>query len=123
MSAECYLYCIEANCDPCAVKVGVSSDPDKRLRQLQTGSAHHLSIARLWPMESREVALSIEADIHLILAPREMCGEWFAVNPESASGAAILAGIARQGAVDEIDHGRRLRRICTELREAYEARA
>lgn len=73
-----YIYIISN--DQGYIKVGVSKDPTKRLRQLQTGNEHTLSL--LFTEEfncARNHLLKIEKQIHrtLSLKAEDHRGEWF----------------------------------------------
>ena len=74
------------------VKVGASDDPLKRLRSLQTGNPHPLALH----MSIRAPnAAGAERDLHTMLVPHRMCGEWFNVSPwDVLDKIAEMAGIA-----------------------------
>ena len=54
------------------IKIGVSSDPRVRLRQVQTGSPHEVWIMGVWPD-----CPYTEEEIHQMFADYRMRGEWF----------------------------------------------
>lgn len=56
-------------------KIGYSTDPDVRLRQLQTGSAIRLGFSCVVPG-----TMSIEAAMHKYLSSERAHGEWFHLN-------------------------------------------
>lgn len=73
-----YLICSEidgALRGPC--RVGISSDPDKRLRQVQTGSPHKLTVAFALTLWDRKFAQRVEAAFHACYSDARMNGEWF----------------------------------------------
>lgn len=65
------------------VKIGFSQNPEKRLRQLQTGHAEKLI---LWHAEKvlHESVRSAEQAIHAQIAYRRCVGEWFDISVEEA---------------------------------------
>ena len=69
-----YLYIIT---DGENAKVGKSDNPEKRLKELQTGNANHLSLVLTFPVPSDKV-FSIEKQCHDELRLHfEKRGEWF----------------------------------------------
>lgn len=71
MSGTRYVYAIQAGS---RFKVGWSSDPERRRRDLQTGQPETLVIAAVWPDPD---ATKIERLMHSILDPYRVRGEWF----------------------------------------------
>lgn len=63
------------------VKIGISSDAASRLRQLQTGNPHRLSILHLSSVQG-DIAEKVEAACHKLLMEMRMEGEWFGVDVE-----------------------------------------
>lgn len=57
-----------------AFKIGFSSDPEYRLKQLQTANPHVLCL--LWSME-RQDAVKLEKHLHVKFNKHKMTGEWF----------------------------------------------
>ena len=70
-----YLYFI-TNKDS-AVKIGVSRDPRKRLKQLQTGNHTPLKIKKLVKLKSRSEAYKLEAELHQKFKNKKILNEWF----------------------------------------------
>jgi hypothetical protein len=68
---ETYLYFIEA-VGLKRVKIGVSKDPEERLKQLQTGSPISLSMVAKCPGD-----VNIERSLHKKLSEYRVDGEWF----------------------------------------------
>lgn len=58
-------------------KIGVTTDIDRRLAEMQTGNAYTLKCTGLIPCESREQAFRLERHIHHKLRHLWMSGEWF----------------------------------------------
>jgi Meiotically up-regulated gene 113 len=54
------------------VKVGFSSNPSRRLKQLQTGSSEELILIATCPGDRRR-----EIQLHQWLSPQRKRGEWF----------------------------------------------
>lgn len=65
------------------LKIGISANPEKRLRQLQTGQDKQL---RLFHIEETIAGYPrfMEGFIHSNLAPKRIKGEWFDVAVEDA---------------------------------------
>ena len=59
------------------VKIGVSNEIKKRLKQLQTSNAEKLTIAYTLPMDSRLQAYYIEKSLHAVYKKIRKQGEWF----------------------------------------------
>ena len=72
-----YIYIIK-NLDSNNLKVGVGSDPLKRLKQLQTGSDSELSLVYTSFLCSN--AFNLENDIHNYFKEFHVRGEWFKVS-------------------------------------------
>lgn len=76
----CYVYLICSEIDgqlvgPC--KVGISDRPEKRLKQVQTGSPRKLVIGFAFRLFSRRFAQVVEGAFHAGHAEHRMQGEWF----------------------------------------------
>lgn len=69
-----YVYVIK-NKDRC--KVGVSGDPSRRLKQLQTSNPDKLTLASSVLMSSKQQAYYIESYIHDKFKRYKIRGEWF----------------------------------------------
>jgi hypothetical protein len=68
-------------------KIGYSIDPDKRLRELQTGCPERLTLYKKYGFAIRSRAKYMEKKLHLSLAHKYKffrVGEWFHVSPEKA---------------------------------------
>lgn len=59
------------------LKIGISNNPESRLRTLQTSNARPLEIIHVIPTHSKESALSLEGQLHDRLAEHRLSGEWF----------------------------------------------
>lgn len=66
------------------VKIGVSSDPVRRIKQLNTGSAVKIVLIGFFVCGSWLIARILEATVHAALAAWRLNGEWFDVSPETA---------------------------------------
>lgn len=78
-----YIYIISN--DQGYIKVGVSKHPEKRLKQLQTGNEHQLTLLFTEEFEcSRKQVLHIEKLIHKELRrlTTKMIGEWFKLDTD-----------------------------------------
>ena len=77
-----YLYVIAASPEgPC--KIGFSANPEKRVRQLQTGHAYLLKLQYSQVVPNHE-ARRIEKQIHRTIGYRRSQGEWFSVTVDEA---------------------------------------
>ena len=62
-------------------KIGVSNDPKRRLRALQTGNPHPLTLLRAFKCSTMS-AYRAEAAIHQHLAASRRKGEWFEIDTD-----------------------------------------
>lgn len=64
------------------IKVGVSSNPESRVKSLQTGNPNKITIiARVW----EDNATQAEAYFHSKFSNQKSIGEWFEINDSIAS--------------------------------------
>src|SRR5262245_38436826 len=70
-----YVYVIHA-AGTNRIKLGVSEQPLKRLRELQTGSPYQLRLIAQWPGNRL-----LETTLHERLGAYRVSGEWFEVPP------------------------------------------
>lgn len=75
---ECFVYVISID-DLGLSKIGISDNPNKRLRQLSTGSPFRMRVALTISLPDREMALAVESAFHKEVGPRRLNGEWFEV--------------------------------------------
>jgi hypothetical protein len=66
------------------VKIGISKDPYKRLKELQTGNPFELALFAFAWVGSYTAARTLELAVHVALAPFRLVGEWFGITPEDA---------------------------------------
>lgn len=59
------------------VKIGYTSDLDKRMRDMQTGSPHKLFLITAFPMQSEAQGKAFEKNLHYICRKGRYRGEWF----------------------------------------------
>ena len=78
-----FLYIICEGKDATSVKIGFSVDPDKRVRQLQTGHASPLVVFYREEVEAGQIR-ALEKIVHRLLSHRRQKGEWFSLNPSDA---------------------------------------
>lgn len=77
-----YIYVIASSeTGPC--KIGRSSDPDRRLKQLQTGHAVKLRVFYREEITDNLVS-KMERIIHKAIGIKRMSGEWFSITPHDA---------------------------------------
>lgn len=63
------------------IKIGYSKDPQKRLKQLQTGHPKKLGLEGWKVCETEEEARAIEHSIHKFFEKNRTNGEWFKLTP------------------------------------------
>jgi len=61
------------------IKVGVTDNVHKRMKQLQTGNPKELMLVMRFECNDRRHAFTLEKTIHETLEGRRLCGEWFEV--------------------------------------------
>lgn len=71
-----YIYVIT---DGLHSKIGISVNPERRLKSLQTGSAKPLRLLRMYEVSTRRKALKIEKQLHRMFwqSRCRINGEWF----------------------------------------------
>ncbi|REF72369.1 GIY-YIG nuclease family protein [Paracoccus versutus] len=112
MNADTYVYVIAAEGD-CHTKIGIAYQPEKRLRQIQTGNPYFLYIARQWGPMPRSQAEKMEVRLHEFFGDFSIRGEWFFVNADEISafvsvamtGSADDAATARERLFEKVVHG------------------
>jgi hypothetical protein len=77
-----FLYVIAAKKEG-PVKLGLSQDPARRVRQLQTGSAELLQIHHTEEVPDDRVRIA-ESALHQMLGHKRLKGEWFRMSVEEA---------------------------------------
>lgn len=93
-SAPSFVYVMQS--DGPALKIGSSADPERRRRQLQTGSAADIRILHTVPVYGDPVA--VERAAQDMLSSHRLRLEWYDVPPDLAVGA-IYAAAFRLGAM------------------------
>lgn len=65
------------------MKLGFSADPEKRVKQLQTGSSLPLKLFHTEEVDDLRVKVA-ERALHKIVGMRRISGEWFDMSVEDA---------------------------------------
>lgn len=78
-----YIYVIKESDSTEIVKIGFSGNPERRLKQLQTGHPKPLDLYHKEEVNPGLVK-ALERVIHRTLAHKRKNGEWFALSPEDA---------------------------------------
>ena len=79
-----YVYIIQSGSSKKSpVKIGMSDDPEKRLKQLQTGNPRILRIIISIKCNSRQHAFELEKTLHRMLERNNILNEWFFVKKKS----------------------------------------
>lgn len=85
------------------LKIGISEDCQKRLRELQTGNPNQLSLFWISEDLNKENAFVIEQLFHKKNAFRGIKGEWFDIELEIAK-AELLLAVNSLGDTENIKH-------------------
>jgi len=72
-----YVYLIRSGRKKGAIKIGVASNIEKRISELQTGNPAELCLVASIPCSSRKHAYDIEKGLHKRLRRWHIRGEWF----------------------------------------------
>lgn len=59
------------------IKVGLTSNLERRISEIQTGNPLPVNLVGWFPCENRAEAASLEKEIHALLHRHRMSGEWF----------------------------------------------
>ena len=103
--AEEYVYAITADEHPGLLKIGRTTDVNKRLSQLQVGSPYKLKLAYVHECENNTWA---EAMVQERLSVSRVSGEWYKVTVEEFKEACRLSDIGYESVLSEES-------ICTQL--------
>lgn len=87
-----YIYVIVG--DGVSIKVGISTRPKRRLRELQIGSSIKLRLFAAINVPDQKLAEVIERRVHRRLRARHLSGEWYFMPPEQA--VQIIANLVAQ---------------------------
>jgi len=78
MSKTSYIYLIKSGTGRCApIKIGIASNPDKRILELQIGNPKLLTLVCKMKASSRKHAEHIEHSLHKYFNRVHIRGEWF----------------------------------------------
>lgn len=85
----CFIYVLATigkagNCSP--VKIGIASNPEKRLASIQTACPNPIRLQTFFGPMDRDLARAIEHEVHHYSAKRKLHGEWFDHDPAEAVG-------------------------------------
>lgn len=80
---ETFVYVIASDQSPNQVKIGMSRDPSRRVKQLQTGHATLLQVFHKQAFPAKNTRM-IEQIIHKNLGHLKLKGEWFSLTVEEA---------------------------------------
>ncbi len=76
---DVYVYIIE-NTYLHDTKIGISNRPEKRIKQLQTGSSRPLKIQYTVKFTTRDEATKVEYQLHKKFSKHRLTGEWFDID-------------------------------------------
>lgn len=63
------------------VKIGISSNPGKRLASLQTANPKELVLLCTFGTPTRAFAKELEGAFHYVMRSKRLAGEWFDIQP------------------------------------------
>ncbi|MCP5076829.1 MAG: GIY-YIG nuclease family protein [Psychromonas sp.] len=96
-----YVYLIQSGTSRKApVKIGMSDNPEKRIKQLQTGNPEMLRLIMSIKCNSREHAYNLESTLHTLMAKKSIINEWFFLDKRSVL--STLNRIAKMNISDNI---------------------
>jgi len=84
MHAECFVYLIGSEGLAPSCKIGITKNPDDRVKSLQCGNPNLLWVKKAWIFDSRQYAEFVERSLHCALSSLRLQGEWFAVDCDDA---------------------------------------
>lgn len=87
----CYVYVIALDREKGPSKVGIASDPKKRLAGLQTAHHQKLHLVGHWETPDRSIARVIEDSFHQVMAADRLSGEWFDMPPKRCMALLLFA--------------------------------
>ncbi len=73
---KCFVYFIRSGRKG-SIKIGYAIDPDKRLKELQTGNPYPLTIVATIECDSMMAAQHMESSLHYRFRKQNVRGEWF----------------------------------------------
>lgn len=105
--APCYLYIMATigkagDCSP--VKIGIASDPEKRLLSIQTACPNPIRMQTFFGPMDRDLARALEREVHHFAKKKKLHGEWFDYDPAEAVGLVedVIRVLLTQETADEI---------------------
>lgn len=87
---DCSVYVIGFDVDKGPSKVGISSDPVRRMASLQTSHHQRLVLAGSWRLPDREAARNLECSFHAVQSASRLSGEWFDIPPNKCMAILML---------------------------------
>ena len=73
----CYLYLIQEQKKRGAIKIGIASNVEDRLNNLQIGNPNKLKTLFTYEAKSRKHAYALENWVHRTFKKKRLNGEWF----------------------------------------------
>jgi hypothetical protein len=95
-----YIYVICEGKDASSVKIGFSANPERRVKQLQTGHEGTLSLIHKEEIPAANVR-AMEEIVHKLLRHRKVRGEWFNLTADDAV-AEIKHAVIRYGDIENL---------------------
>jgi hypothetical protein len=85
-----YIYFIYEHGSDNTFKIGFSTNPDQRLRNLQTGNSRLLQIWRTIECSSKKIAKCFEGALHVHYIRQCRGGEWFSISIEEINKSCMI---------------------------------
>ena len=85
MSQKRFLYILSLDGSPNICKIGISINPEQRVKTLQTGSPLRINVFRAWSFDDLKDVKQFEEIMHAALSEYQMIGEWFGASPDRAA--------------------------------------
>jgi hypothetical protein len=79
---DCHVYVIGFDIKKSPSKVGIASNPLKRMATLQTAHHQRLVLGGSWVLPERDMARALELSFHETQRRSRLAGEWFDLTPE-----------------------------------------
>lgn len=116
-NTDCSVYVIGFDLDKAPSKVGIATDPVRRMANLQTAHHQRLVIGGFWETPDREMARALEAAFHETQEDSRLSGEWFDLTPAQCMailhiGLGVMLNVRVGMEPHEVD--RMLYRSCTD---------
>jgi hypothetical protein len=80
----CFIYILASGRDEKPVKIGLSADVERRIKQFEAGNPYGLRAVWTHPV-GKGMARQVESRVHALFAPKALGREWFEIDAREAS--------------------------------------